>query len=89
MKAIFKHSIALAILASSISTFATAAPLKEDSPKEEKASTACPSVDASSRQMADHGSQRDKRMEKKTKKMEKDQDQKQPDQDHSLLGIYG
>ena len=88
MKAIFRHSIALAILASSISTFATPAPLKEDSPKEEKASTACPSVDAS-RQMADHGSQRDKRMEKKTKKMEKDQDQKQPDQDHSLLGIYG
>jgi Spy/CpxP family protein refolding chaperone len=89
MKAILKHSLALAILASSISAFAAAAPAKEDPPKEEKASMTCSPVDASSQQMADQHSKRDKQMEKKTKKMEKDQDQKQPYQDHSLLGIYG
>jgi Spy/CpxP family protein refolding chaperone len=89
MKAIFKHSLALAILASSISTFAAVVPAKEDPPKEEKASMACPSVDASNQQMADQHSKRGKKMEKKTKKMEKDEDQQQKEQDHSLLGIYG
>jgi hypothetical protein len=89
MNSILKHSFAIAILASSISTFAAAAPVKEDSPKEEKASMACAPVDAGNQQIADHHSKRDKEMENKTRKMEKDQDGKQPDQDHSLLGIYG
>jgi hypothetical protein len=89
MKSILKHSFAIAILASSISTFAAAGPVKENPPKEEKASLACAPVDASNQQMADHHSKRDQQMENKTRKMEKDQGGKQQDQDHSLLGIYG
>lgn len=86
MKSMLIRSFAVAMLASSISAFASTAPAKDDPPKEEKMSTSCLPADASS-QMADQHSKHDKKKEKKMKmKMKKEQ---KKDDDYNLMGIYG
>jgi len=88
MKSILIRSFTVAVLASSISAFAAAAPAKDDPAKEEKTSMACPPAGNANAQMGEGHAKREKNMKKENdKKMKKDHDEKQDD--GPMYGIYG